>query len=93
MRVHPVFHISLLKRHRHSPQEFVARIQAPPPPVKISGQDDEYEVDSILDKRTHYRKTQYLVKWKGYPSYDATWEPLEYLVHAQDAITEYEALR
>jgi len=90
MRVHPVFHISLLRRYHPAPQEFASRVQAPPPPIEISGQDAEYEVQAILDKRTHYRKVQYLVHWKGYPAYDATWEPLDNLKNAQDAIARFE---
>ena len=90
MRVHPVFHISLLKRHQPSPQEFVSRTQAPPPPVKISGsQDLEYEVQEILNKRRYYGKTQYLVLWKGYPRHDATWEPADNLKNAADALAKY----
>ena len=37
--------------------------------------DDEYEVEEILGERKHYRKTQYLLKWKGYPLSEASWEP------------------
>jgi len=90
MHCHPVFHISLLRRHHPAPQEFASRVQAPPPPIRISGQDSEYEVQAILDKRTYYRKIQYLVHWKGYPAYDATWEPLDNLKNAQDMIVRFE---
>ena len=34
-----------------------------------------YEVDRILDSRTHGGALQYLVKWKNCPADDATWEP------------------
>ena len=30
----------------------------------------EYQVESILDKRTRGNKTQYLLKWKGYSNAD-----------------------
>jgi len=32
-------------------------------------------VEKILETREWRRKTQYLVKWKGYPRNEATWEP------------------
>lgn len=42
--------------------------------------EDEYVVEKILDKRynSKTKKTEYLIKWKGYnnPS-DNTWEPEE----------------
>ena len=33
-----------------------------------------YEVEKLLKKRTHKGKVQYLVKWKGYPTDQSTWE-------------------
>ena len=33
---------------------------------------------------------QYLVKWKGYPNYENTWEPLSNLSNASDIIREYD---
>ena len=44
--------------------------------VTLSDNSEEYEVETILDKRTLKGKTQYLVKWIGYPLHDATWEPV-----------------
>ncbi|KAG4094185.1 chromo domain-like protein [Neocallimastix lanati (nom. inval.)] len=50
-----------------------------PPPIVINN-EEEYEVEQILDKRTHYGKIQYLIKWKGYPLSEASWEPEENLI-------------
>ena len=50
------------------------RKQEPPPPISIN-EKEEFEVEENLDVRKHYRKTQYLIKWKGYPLSDASWEP------------------
>ena len=36
-------------------------------------------------------RTQYLVKWRGYPHWESTWEPASNLKGARDAIAEYEA--
>ncbi|RPA70926.1 hypothetical protein BJ508DRAFT_198581, partial [Ascobolus immersus RN42] len=44
----------------------------------------EYEVEQIVKKRTHYGVIQYLVKWKGYPVEQATWEPRSSLDNAAD---------
>jgi hypothetical protein len=91
LQVHPVFHISLLKPYHPSPTHFVDRIQSPPPPLPVaSSPTPEYEVDCILDKRTFRQQIQYLVRWKGYPQHDATWEPLINLSNAQEAIMDFE---
>jgi hypothetical protein len=41
--------------------------------------EEEFEIDRILEKKVagkgRHRKTLYLVKWKGYPDSDNTWEP------------------
>ncbi len=62
----------------------------------IDGQE-EYEVEEIVSKRVrqHGRKqiVEYLVKWKGYPASDNTWERISNLTNASEAISEFEAIR
>src|SRR6266702_2359730 len=60
-----------------------------PPPDLIEG-EQEFEVEKILDAqpRGQGRKMHFLVKWKGYPMSDNSWEPRENL-HADRLITEY----
>lgn len=41
-------------------------------PSSDEASDCEYQVEAILDKRSKGRKTQYLLKWKGYSSADNT---------------------
>jgi hypothetical protein len=83
-RLHPVFHVSLLEPY-HGP---LSR-NRPPEPVII---DDEleYEVERLLDRRGTGENRQYLVKWTGYPIWDATWEPMDNLSHAKDLVTDYD---
>ena len=59
MRIHPVFHVSLLTRHQ--PDLIPGRSQPPPPPVIIDG-DEEYEVEEILDSKVEWRQLKYLVR-------------------------------
>lgn len=37
--------------------------------------EEEYTVEKILDKRLRGGKTEYLIKWEGYPDSENTWEP------------------
>ena len=66
MRIHPVFHVSLLE-----PALRNAKVQ-----TKIDiVTSNEYEVEKILDNRSVNGLQQYLVKWKGYDDSENTWEP------------------
>jgi hypothetical protein len=75
IRIHPVIHVSELEPFY---EDHFGRKKEPPPPIIIDN-EEEYEVEKILDKRKHYGKTQYLIKWKGYPLSEASWEPEENL--------------
>jgi hypothetical protein len=39
--------------------------------------EEQYEVEAVRAHRHHRRKLQYLIKWKGYPESDNTWEPVD----------------
>jgi hypothetical protein len=82
MRIHPVFHISLLE-----PAPANARLEAE---IELDNDEKEWEVEKILDSRTHNTDTEYLVKWKGYDDKDNTWEPLKNLTNCQEALRNYQ---
>lgn len=52
-------------------------------------EEEEYSVEKILDKRTKGGKTEYLIKWEGYPDSENTWEPDENL-DCPDIISAFE---
>ena len=87
MRIHNVFHVSLLLPW-NSPA-------AGPPPAQVLlvKDDEQYEVDSILDHQdegTGRRKRRlYLVSWKGYALEDATWEPEGNLKNSSETVQAY----
>jgi transposase InsO family protein len=89
LKIHPVFHVSILRPYT-DPDSITHRSPSSPPPAPISIQDhDEFEVERILDHRKQHNHQEYLVKWVGYPDHDASWEPAAHLVHAQDCLDWY----
>lgn len=86
MKIHNVFHVSLLQATR--PDDF-GREPARPPPVVTPDHEEEYEVDQILNSRRYRRQFQYLVRWKGYGPEDDTWEPKEGLKKSRAVINDF----
>src|SRR5712672_3609880 len=85
--IHDVFHASLLLPYKETTVHGPNYTRPPPDLIEDA---EEYEVEAIVNHR-HYgrqRRLQYLIKWKGYPSSDNTWEPEEN-VHAEDLVKEY----
>lgn len=86
MKIHNVFHVSLLSEARAS--QIPGRRTDPPPPVEIDN-EIEYEVAAILDSKLQRKRLLFLVDWYGYGPSDRTWEKAENLENAQDAIMEF----
>ena len=63
-RIHPIFHVTNLKRFQRS--EVFEREEIPPSPVVVNG-EEEYEVEAILRHKGKGAWRLYLVMWKGYP--------------------------
>ena len=89
LKIHPVFHVSILRLYR-TPDSIAHHPLQPPPPDPVTINDaEEFKVDKILNHRKWHNRQEYLVKWVGYPDHDASWEPAAHLDHAQDCITDY----
>ena len=86
MRIHPVFHVSLLDPYRES--RLPGRVQPPPPAVEVEG-ELEYIVARVLDSKVERGRLKYLVDWEGYGPEERTWEPAEHVVNAPDVVAEY----
>jgi hypothetical protein len=85
-RVHPAFHVSLLKLYKTD-----GRIRPPPPPIELEGAL-AYEVETILKHRTTGRKrpkTSYLIRWKGYGPEHNSWEPEVNVANASEKLAKY----
>ena len=103
MRIHPVIHVSKLRKHKSGSDEWPERIDESRPAPEIVDDQEEFEIETILDKRMQSWKdprlrgntratmhAQYLVAWKGYPAHERTWEWASELTNAQDKIKEFE---
>ena len=71
--IHDTFHVSLLDPVKTT----TLNPRHPPPPPALYVKDDyEYfEIENILDSKREGRRLYYLIKWKGYPDSENSWEP------------------
>lgn len=73
MKIHNVFHVSLLEKH-HSNKLPSRQADPPPDPIIEADNDQVYIVEQVLDLRLRRRRVEYLVEWEGYGHEDRTWE-------------------
>jgi len=69
-KIHDVFHTSLLTPYKETDQHGPNFLEPPP---DILDSELEWEIEKILKERAfgHWKKKQYLVRWKDYlPAYD-----------------------
>ncbi|KAJ9511484.1 hypothetical protein QJQ45_029848 [Haematococcus lacustris] len=87
-RLHPVFHVSLLKKYSGSDVGIM------PPPVEWMDETPVYYVERLLDHRyVRARKAgEFLVQWEGYDASFNTWEPRANLTGCDKLLAEYNAI-
>jgi hypothetical protein len=72
LKIHPVFHVALLKPYNRN-----GSYQPPPLPLSVDETGPLFEVETVLRYRP--RKKQYLIQWKGFGKEHNTWEPARML--------------
>jgi len=89
IKIHPVFHNSLLKPY-HETKEHGPDHEKLAPEI-VNGEEEHYEIKAILMARpTRNRKsTQYLIKWKGYPALENSWLLKKELTHIKELLNEF----
>ena len=87
MKIHDVFHPSLLRKASADP--FPGQHNDPAPPVIVDNKE-EWEVNDILDARKvgRGRKVQFRVKWKGYDK-DKTWYDASGFEHSKEVVDDF----
>ena len=87
-KIHDVFHASLLTPYKETDQHGPNFIE--PPPDILEG-EPEWEIERILKERSfgHWKKKQYLVRWKGYSPAHNSWVNSKDL-HALELLADFQ---
>ncbi|KAJ9509777.1 hypothetical protein QJQ45_011617 [Haematococcus lacustris] len=87
-RLHPVFHVSLIKPYTGTDVGFM------PPPVTWMDETPVYYVERLLDHKgvKDNKASFYLVQWEGCDSTHNTWEPRSNLTDCDKVLAEYNAI-
>ena len=91
-KVHSVFHAALLTPYKTT-KEYGPDFPRPPPEAVEQGDAEvEHEVEAILNHRVRGKKRktrQFLVAWKGWESFENSWEPESHLKNAPEILQVY----
>jgi hypothetical protein len=89
MKIHPVFHNSLLKPY-YETKEHGPNYKKPAPEI-VNDEEGHYEIESILmaQPTRNKKSTQYLIKWKGYPMSENSWLSEKELTNAKELLNKF----
>lgn len=86
MKIHPVFHVSLLTPVK---PDIFGREPERPPPVVTPEEEEEYEVEEVLNSRRQRKQLQYLIQWEGYRPDSNSWERAYDVRNAPEKVEEF----
>ena len=80
LRVHPVFHVSMLKPF-HEDEGDPGRTESKRAPLgaRASYEKEVHRIiaDRKVRRKNYQRRQEYMVRWKGLPDSEASWEPAD----------------
>jgi hypothetical protein len=93
LEIHPVLNISRLKPYRDGFLTHPTRAQPhhrPPAETVREDGSEVYEVERVIASRGRGARLEYLVEWKGYPTWEATWVKTQDLAGAAGAVRAFQ---
>ncbi|KAI7943923.1 hypothetical protein MJO28_011451 [Puccinia striiformis f. sp. tritici] len=84
--VHPVFHVSMLRKYQVDTIE--GRGRPEPQPVEVLG-EEEWEVEEVLDCKGKGKRRRYLISWRGFGPAENSWEPESNLTNCQELLNQF----
>ena len=93
INIHPVLNISRLKAYKDGTASHPHRVSSesrPSPVIEHEDGTESYEVESLLDRRGTGARREYLVEWRGYPIWEATWVRLKDLDGSRDSVDAFD---
>jgi hypothetical protein len=89
MKIHPVFHNSLLKPYCET-KEHSPNYEKPTPEI-VNNEEGHYKIEAILIAwpTQNKRSIQYLIKWKGYPVSENLWLLEKELTNAKELLNKF----
>lgn len=82
LRIHPIFHVFLLKRYVTGPLDDDNNHEQPPEPRIIDNQP-VYTINKILKSRIKEKRIEYLIDWEGYSPEEQSWVPARDILDPQ----------
>ena len=89
MKIHPVF--NTVKLRPFIPDPIPGRNPNPRPPPLIESNEPEWEIEMIKDSKLVRGRLHFLIKWRGYPHEESTWEPADNLNNADHLVRDFYA--
>ena len=96
MKIHNVFHISLLEQDTTRKKRVDKALPEPEKELEFeAGDNKEYEIKAIINSAVYSQRTNsdqmpglnYFVSWKCYPEAENIWKPLSAITHLRKLIS------